>query len=216
MFTDLLVIPVWNAQTNGEFIDRIKDYSDDEKCNFTLDIATELLKRKHKGNIISAEVILTYATQHYFKNLSSKETKGKIYYQLGKLYEYKLPNFIKAYTCYEKYTLNTENGGSHSLLMKALILRDDFKFSDNLEKEYRYSLGEEDLGLRNDRLYEALASYIINIHYGNNDEAEKMKKRLKGIVKGEELFFLDFFIRKDNVRDVLTVPDKVLNYVNSL
>ncbi len=214
MFNDLLCIPVWNAETNGEFIRRIKGYNDDEKCTFTLEVTAELYKRNHKGNLISAEVILTYATQHYFNNLSSKEYKAKIYYLLGKLYEYKLEDFIKAYTCYEKYTLNTKNGGTHSLLMKALILRDGFKFSDHLEKEYRYSLGETDIGLKNDRFYEALASYIINTHYEKYDEAEKMKKRLKAIIKGDELFFLDLVFKKDDIPDSLTVPNKVLNYVN--
>ncbi len=216
MYRDLLTIPVWSAETNGEFFRRIRDLSDDEKCCHSIEVAEELAKRKGQANLISAQVILTYATQHYFENISSNEVKAKIYYALGKLYEYKFEDFIKAYTAYEKYTLNTENEGTHALLMKALILRDGFVFSDELEKEYRYSLGEIDLGLRSDRFYEALAAYIINTHYEKTEEAEKMKKRLKGILKGEELFFLDFFIRKDNVPDVLRVPKKVSDFVKSL
>ncbi len=216
MYKDLLKIPLWSAEINGKFFHRIRDFSDDEKCGFCVDVCENLLKRKSKGNIVSAEVILIYATQHYFNDVSTNESKAKVYYLLGKIYEYYLEDFIKAYTAYEKYTLNTENDGTHSLLMKALILRDGFVFSDELEKHYRYCLGETDLGLRNDRFYEALASYIISTHYGKDEEAEKMKKRLKGILKGDELFFLDFFIRKDNIPDSLTVPEKVIKYVNSL
>ncbi len=216
MYKDLLKVKFWNSETNGKFFHRIRDFSDDERCIFAVDVAEKLMKRGDNANTVSAEVILVYATQHYFENVTSKEVKAKVYYSLGKLYETYFDDYIKAYTAYEKYTLNTEDDGTHTILMKALILRDGFIYSEQLEKEYRYSLGEVDLGLRNDRFYEALASYIINIHYGNNDEAEKMKKRLKAIIKGDELFFLDLVFKKDDIPDSLTVPDKVIKYVNSI
>ncbi len=216
MYKDLFKIKFWDAETNGKFFSAIHECNDDEKCKFSIDVAQKLIKRGDDLNIVSAELILVYATQHYFQNISSKQIKADVYYLLGKLYEFYLEDFVKAYTAYEKYTLNTDNDGTHSLLMKALILRDGFTYSDQLEKEYRFSLAETDLGLRNDRFYESLASYIINIHYEKTDEAEKMIKRLKGILKGEELFFLDLVFRKDNIPDSLTVPYKVIEYVNSL
>ncbi len=216
MYKDLLKIKLWNAETNNNFFHRIRDFSNDEKCTFAVDVAEKLMKRGDNSNIVSAEVILVHATEHYFENVSSAESKAKVYYSLGKLYETHLEDYAKAYTAYEKYTLNTGNDCTHSLLMKALILRDGFVYSEQLEKEYRYSLGEVDLGLRNDRFYEALASYIINTHYEKDEEAEKMKKRLQGILKGDKFFFLDIVTKKDNIPDTLKIPQNVIDFVNSL
>ncbi len=216
MYKDLLKIKFWNSETNGKFFHRIRDFSDDERCNFAVDVAENLMKRGDNANTVSAEVILVYATQHYFENLASTQAKATVYFSLGKLYETYFQDYIKAYTAYEKYTLNTDNDGTHALLMKSLLLRDGFVYSEQLEKEYRHSLGEIDLGLRNDRFYEALASYIISTHYEKEEEAEKMKKRLKGILKGDELFFLDIVFKKDNIPDTLKVPQKAIDFVNSL
>lgn len=216
MIDKLLCIQNWTAETNGKFFIALKEYTNEEKCEITAKVAKELMKRGNKMNLVCAETILTYATQHFFE-VSDNNYKALVYYRLGQLYEHLLENFVKAYTAYEKYTLNnTENEGNHSILLRALILRDNFTYSDELEKEYRMSLGEYDLGLRNDRLYENLGTLIVAEHDGDTDTAEKIKKRLQAIVKADELFFLDLIFKKDTIPDSLKVPEKVISYIKAL
>ncbi len=216
MIDSLLAVKNWDAGTTGEFFKALKNYENEDKCIITANTARELMKRGTSNNISCAEVILTYATQRYF-DVCDTNYKAEIYYLLGQLYEHYSENFIKAYTYYEKYTLNnTINEGSHSILLRALILRDDFKYSEELEKELRYSYGEIDLGLRNDRLYENLGSLIVAQHENDEENIKKLTKRLKSIVKTDELFFLDLVFKKDTVPDALRVPQKVIKYINSL
>ncbi len=206
----------WNSKILGEFLKEINKsenaYTNEEKCNFVKETATELLKRGENANISSAENLLIYATQHYF-NGTEPQVKANIYYILGELYEKHKENFVRAYTYYEKYTLNNkENSGTHSLMLRALILRDDFKYSDELEKEFRMSLAETDLGLKNDRIYENIGRYIILQHEGNEEECEKVLKRLWGIVKTDELILPDLILKK-NLKDRVTVPQKVIDFI---
>ena len=218
MIETFLKNKTWNAKILGEFIKALNDvksaYTNEEKCAYVKEISTELLKRGGNSNISSAENLLIYATQHYF-NGTDNQLKADIYYHLGELYEKHKANFIRAYTYYEKYTLNNkEHGGTHSLMHKALILRDDFTYSDELEKEFRMSLAEADLGLKNDRIYENLGRYIILKHEGNEEESQKVLKRLLGIIKTDELIFPDLILKK-NLNDRVTVPMKVIEFIKA-
>lgn len=216
MINELLKKKRWNSQVIHDFLNILKDYPNEEKCEIVEEVGKELMKRGDDLSITAAEVILVYATQHYF-DVCDNNYKAIVYYQLGRLYENYLSNFIKAYTYYEKYTLNnTTNGGDHNILLKALILRDDFTYSDELEKEFRMSLAEADLGLRNDRLYEHLGSLIIANHEGDEERAKDCTTHLKNIIKGDEFFFLDLVLKKDTVPDTLNVPQKVVDYIKAL
>ena len=216
MINELLKKKKWNSQVIHDFLNFLKGCSNEEKCEIVVSVTKELMKRGDELSITAAEVILVYATQHYLA-VSDSNYKAIVYYQLGRLYENHIGNFIKAYTYYEKYTLNnTINGNDHSILLRALILRDDFTYSDELETEFRMSLAEADLGLRNDRLYEHLGSFIIANHEGDENRAKDCKKHLKNIVKGDEFFFLDLALRKDTVPDTLNVPQKVIAYIKEL
>ncbi len=206
----------WNNKIVGEFLKELgntdKGYTNEEKCSSVKETAKELLKRGGNGNISSAENLLIYATQHYFDG-TEPQLKADIYYILGELYEKHKENFVRAYTYYEKYTLNNkENSGIHSLMLKALILRDDFAYSDELEKEFRMSLAEADLGLKNDRIYENIGRFIILNHEGNTEECKKVIKRLWGIIKNDELLILDVITKKD-LKDRVSVPQKVKEFI---
>ena len=50
----------------------------------------------------------------------------------------------------------------------------------------------------------------------NGMQADELIKRLKAIVKADEVFFPDMLLKKDNIRDVLDVPKKVIDYINAL
>ena len=218
MIENFLKNKTWNSKVVGEFIKTLntteKNYTNEEKCSFIKQVAKELLKRSGNANISSAENILVYATQHYFENTET-QVKADIYYILGELYEKYKENFVRAYTFYEKYTLNNkEHSGTHSVMLRALILRDDFTYSDELEKEFRMSLSEGDLGFKNDRIYENLGRYIILNHEGNEEECKKVIKRLWGIVKTDELIFPDLILKK-NLSDRVTVPQKVVDFIKT-
>ncbi len=216
MFETFLKTKNWTPKIVGEFLKEIGSnkscHTNEEKCGYISATAKELLKRGGNSNISSAENLLIYATQHYFES-TEPQVKANIYYTLGELYEKHKENFVRAYTYYEKYTLNNkEHSGTHALMLKALILRDDFTYSDALEKEFRMSLAETDLGLKNNRIYENLGRYIILKHEGNNEECEKVMKRLWGIVKTDELIFPDLILKKD-LKDRVTVPQKVIDFI---
>lgn len=208
----------WNTKIVGEFLTELSKtentYTNEDKCGFISKTAKELLKRGGNANISSAENLLIYATQHYFDG-TEPQTKADIYYILGELYEKYKENFVRAYTYYEKYTLNNkENSGTHALMLKALILRDDFTYSDELEKEFRMSLAEWDMGLKNDRIYENLGRFIILNHEGNEEECKKVIKRLWGIIKTDELVVPDLIIKK-NINDRVKVPSKIKEFIYS-
>ena len=216
MTKEFLKTKTWNTKIVGDFLKELgkveNAYTNKEKCSFIKETAKELLKRGGNSNVSSAENLLIYATQHYFKG-TEPQTKADLYYILGKLYELHKENFVRAYTCYEKYTLNNkENSGTHSLMLRALILRDDFSYSDELEKEFRMSLAETDLGFKNDRIYENIGRYIILQQECNEEECKKVIKRLWGIIKTDELILPDLIIKK-NLNDRVKVPQKVIDFI---
>ena len=219
MIDKFLKNKTWNTKIVGEFIKALNDteytYTNEEKCAYIKETAKELLKRGGNSNISSAENLLVYATQHYFDG-TEPQIKADIYYILGELYEKSKENFVRAYTYYEKYTLNNkDNSGTHSLMLKALILRDDFTYSEELEKEFRMSLAEADLGHRNDRVYENLGRFIVLNYEDNEEECRKVMKRLWGIVKTAELIIPDFIFKKDFGDNKLAVPAKVLEFIKT-
>lgn len=212
MFENLLKVKIWNRATEEKFYEALSDYFDEDKCAYTNDVAKKLMKN---GNEHSAENILLYAIQNYNK-LDDKNDSAILYYTLGELYEKHYCNYQKAYECYREYgLLNTKFGGVPSLLVRALLLKDNFTYSDELEKELLRSYGEGDLGLRNDRFYETAANYLVAEHDGKTDLCEKYKKEIKGIVKADEIFVLDLFMKKDTVRDVLEIPAIAKAFIKS-
>lgn len=216
MLDGFLKIKHWDAQANGKFIDALNDYFDEDKCELTSQMAKELIKRGAKNDLVCAETLLVYATQHFF-DIEDTDKKALVYYTLGTLYETKFKDYIKAFTAYEKYALNnTKFGGTNALLMRMLMLRDGFKYSDDLEKYLVRSYAEPDLGLRCDRLYETIGNYIVAENEGKDELCEKYKKQINAIIKADEIFVLDFFLNKDNFRDVLELPDETKAFIKKL
>ncbi len=218
MIKNFLKTKNWTPKIVGEFLKEIGSnetcHTKEEKCAYISEAAKELLKRGGNANISSAENLLIYATQHYFEG-TDPQVKANIYYTLGNLYEKYKENFIRAYTYYEKYTLNNkEHSGTHSLMLKALILRDNFTYSEELEKEFRMSLSETDLGLKNDRIYENIGRYIILDHEGNVEECKKVIKRLWGIIKNDEILILDIITKKD-LKDRVKVPNIIQEFIKT-
>ncbi len=198
------------------FFKHLEDFENEEKCEIIAQTAKALMESGTQQDIFCAELIMVHATQHYMADCDP-DSKAKVYYLLGQLYELHIESFIKAYTYYEKYAINnTVNEGSHSILLRALILRDNFRYSEALENELLLSLSEYDLGERNDRLYETLGMLIVAKHKNDTKREEELTKKLKNIVKGDEFFFLDFVLTKEKSTVRLKVPQKVIDYIATL
>ncbi len=216
MLDEYLKIKKWSAADSFGFFDDLNDYFDEDKCEIICKMADELIKRGGKENCKFAGDLLIYATQHCF-DVEDTNIKATVYYRLGKLFEEKTPDYKKAYTYYGKYALNnTVNGNNAIILTRAILLRDNFTFSDELEKELLRSYGEPDLGLRQDRLYETIANYIVAKHYNKEEQAEKYRKQILAIYKADEIFVLDLFLKKDDIRDVLEIPEATTEFIESL
>lgn len=216
MINELLKGKVWNAKTNEAFFQLLKDYTDEEKCEIIFEVIPKILKKRDEESIASAEIILICATQQYF-NVESTHYKALVYYRLGEFYEGYKENFIKAYTYYKKYELNNVHfDGVHGVLLRALLLRDNFTYSEEMEKELNLSYGEIDIGLRKDRLYENIGTLIIAQRNGDEKTVEMLKKRIKSIVTADKYFFVDLVFRKDATPDYLKTPERLIEFVKQL
>ena len=175
MFSDLLRLKEWKTENIADFYSRLNNFFDEDKCEYTAFVANELMKKGDYRSFRTAEEILINAIRNYF-NVDDSNYKAKIYFTLGKLYE-NYEEYIKSFTYYEKYALNNNiHEGANSILLKIIILRDNFQYSDELEKLFLRSAGEYNLGLRNDRIYEDIAEYLILINKNKLEEAEEKKK----------------------------------------
>ncbi len=216
MINKLLKQKLWTTEIKDAFLEALNGYSDDEKCEIIFNATKNIMTHGNNMNLISAENILIYATQHFF-NVSDNKYKALIYYRLGELYEVYWQEYVKAYTNYKKYALNNnEYGGVHSLLLRIILLRDNFTYSEEMEKELKLSYGEADLGLRKDRIYENIGSLIVAQKEGNEEEIPKLIKRIKAIIKADEFFFVDLIFRKDTIMDNLKPPQALIDYINNL
>lgn len=216
MINELLKEKVWNSKCNERFFQYLKDFTNEEKCEIIYNIMPHIFKKGDDESIASAEIILICATQQYF-DVESTHYKALVYYRLGELYEGYKENFIKAYTAYKKYELNNVSfGGVHGILLRILLLRDDFTYSEEMKKELNLSYGETDLGLRKDRLYENIGTLIIAQRNNDEETIEMLKKRIKSIIKADEYFFLDLVFRKDATPDYLKTPERLINYIKTL
>ena len=129
----LLVFCALNAQTTSE--QYLKDFTNEEKCEIIYNIMPHIFKKGDDESIASAEIILICATQQYF-DVESTHYKALVYYRLGELYEGYKENFIKAYTAYKKYELNNVNfSGVHGILLRIILLKDNFTYSEEMENE---------------------------------------------------------------------------------
>ena len=95
-------------------------------------------------------------------------------------------------------------------------MRDKFKYSEDLEDLFLKATDEYNLGLRNDRIYEDIAEYLILLNKNKFEKAEEKKKDLKALVKYGQLPLLDIVLRKDSVFNALSVPEEVIEFVKNL
>lgn len=138
------------------------------------------------------------------------------FYSLAKYFE-ENKDYNKSLECYKKYfSENPSIEGENKTLLKINLLKNNFTYSEEIKNLLLNSYGEYDLGLRNDRIYENIAEYLILINENKIEKAEAKKKDLKALLKYGQLPLLDIIIRKDNVFNALDVPVEVVNFIKKL
>lgn len=203
-------------QAFKKIIEELNDFFDEDKCAVVLEISNDLLKRNDGDCTDFAKELLSYTEEHFF-NFDDNGLKAEIYLALARIYEEKIGNFQKAYEYYDKYSrFNTKYGNTACILVKSLLLKDGFTYSDELEKQLIRSYGEPDLGLRTDRFYETAANYLVAKNNKKNELSKRYRDELLSIEKADELMFLDVFFKKDDVRDILTIPDIAKIFLKAL
>ena len=215
MFSDLLELREWQTQNVADFYNRLKPFSNEVKREQALFVAQELSKKGDLKIFRTAEEILIYAIAN-FCDPEDTNQKAKIYFVLGQLCESK-KLYGQSFNYFEKYKINNNiYEGANSILLKIMLLRDNFKYSEKLEEIFLAAAGEYNLGLRNDRVYEDIAEYLILLNKNKTEKAEEKKKELKALVKYGQLPLLDIVIRKDSVFNALSVPDAVIRFVEKI
>lgn len=215
MFSDLLALKEWKTENIADFYNRLSIFSNEIKCDYTVSVANELIRKNSIHHYKVAEEILINAIRNYFE-VEDLNYKAKIYFSLGYLYEIQ-KKYINSFTYYEKYKINNNiYEGANSILLKIIILRDKFKYSEDLEDLFLKATGEYNLGLRNDRIYEDIAEYLILLNKNKFEKAEEKKKDLKALVKYGQLPLLDIVLRNDSVFNALSVPEEVIEFVQKL
>ena len=121
MFSDLLSLKEWKTENIADFYNRLSIFSNEDKCDYTVSVANELIKKNNIHYYKVAEEILINAIRNYFE-LENSNYKAKIYFCLGYLYEIQ-KKYINSFTYYEKYKLNNNiYDGSNSILLKIIIV----------------------------------------------------------------------------------------------
>ena len=138
------------------------------------------------------------------------------FYSLAKYFE-ENKDYNKSLEYYQKYfSENPSIEGENKTLLKINLLKNNFTYSEEIKNLLLNSYGEYDLGLRNDRIYENIAEYLILINENKIEKAEEKKKDLKALLKYGQLPLLDTIIRKDSVFNALDVPVEVVNFIEKL
>ena len=138
------------------------------------------------------------------------------FYSLAKYFE-ENKDYNKSLEYYKKYfSENPSVEGENKILLKINLLKNNLTYSEEIKKLLLNSYGEYDLGLRNDRIYENIAEYLILINENKIEKAEEKKKDLKALLKYGQLPLLDIIIRKDSVFNALDVPGEVVKFIEKL
>ena len=138
------------------------------------------------------------------------------FYSLAKYFE-ENKDYNKSLEYYQKYfSENPSIEGENKTLLKINLLKNNFTYSEEIKNLLLNSYGEYDLGLRNDRIYENIAEYLILINENKIEKAEAKKKDLKALLKYGQLPLLDIIIRKDSVFNALDVPIEVVDFIEKL
>lgn len=213
MFETLLSVKSWSSETVGEFLRSVEYYPDCDRGRYTVDVAREILARGGDGNVHSAAVISEYALNNCGK--MPTETKAVLYSILASINEKELSDYAEAYRLSLLWKeLSSGVVGADVSLVRNILMRDRFAYSEALRRHLNDSYGDFDLGYRTDRLYEALAEYVIALNDGDEAKTVRQRKRINGIITADETILPDFFLKPDATPERLNVPTFVREYAH--
>lgn len=210
-----LAAKIWDSEVIGKFYRALKALPDEEKCDCTVFVAQTLSKRGGNENTAAAAAILQYALANY-KNITL-EAKARLHWALGLVLENDFRDYDAAYEQYILWRdLKSSVSGANIALTRCILLRDQFVYSEELEDCLVKSYADGDLGLREERLYEAIAQYIIFSHKDNTLKKNEYKTYAQAIVKADENFLPDFVFKQDGIKDKLNVTQKTRIFVKQM
>lgn len=216
MVEQFLKIRKWTPKIFSDLFSYLDHLNSNEQCNVIFRITERLIENDSCDDNKAAEEMLIFTSENYLAS-AENNAKALIFYRLGELYEKCFEDYSTAFDYYKAYeSHNTEFDNVNSLLLRAILLRDNFTYSEEMENYLKLSYGEINLGLRNDRIYEHIGSLLVARKNGDEKMCETYTKRIKAIVKAEDAIIPDLLMRKDTVRDTLTVPKKVYRFVELL
>ena len=216
MVEQFLKIRKWTPKIFSDLFSYLDHLDSNEKCKVIFRITERLVESNSCDDNKTAEELLIFASENYLASANG-DAKALIFYRLGQLYEKCFEDYSTAFEYYKMYAShNTEFDNVNSLLLRAILLRDDFIYSEEMENYLKLSYGEINLGLRNDRIYEHIGSLLVARKNGDEKMCEIYTKRIKAIVKAEDAIIFDLLMRKDTVRDTLMVPKKVFDFIDAL
>lgn len=216
MIEQFLKIRKWTPKIFSDLFSYLDHLDSNEKCKVIFRITERLVESNSCDDNKTAEELLIFASENYLASANG-DAKALIFYRLGQLYEKCFKDYNSAFEYYKMYAShNTEFDNVNSLLLRSILLRDDFTYSEEMENYLKLSYGEINLGLRNDRIYEHISSLLVARKNGDEKMCETYTKRIKAIVKAEDAIIFDLLMRKDTVRDTLTVPKKVFDFIDAL
>ena len=138
------------------------------------------------------------------------------FYSLAKYFE-ENKDYNKSLEYYKNYFFeNPSIEGKNKTLLKITLLKDNFKYSEEIKQLLLNSYGEYDLGLRNDRIYENISEYLMFTNENNSEKAEEKKKDLKALLNYGQVPLLDVIIRKDSIFNALDIPCEVVDFIKNL
>ncbi len=206
---------VWDSEVIGKYYKALQRMPDEEKCDCTIFVAQTLHKRGDKSNLSAAQEVLAYGIDSYTD--ISKETKARMHWALGRVLEEAFNDYENAYSQYEAWEkLDSNIKGSYAALIRCLLLKSNLTYSNELEQLVIKGGGEGYVGNKEDRLYEAIAWYLV---YANKNDEKKMKEYrgyAQAILKADENFLIDYLFNSDAEKDRLNIPQKVKIFVKEM
>ena len=216
MIQAFLAIKTWDNNTIGKFYGYLGKLSDEDKCASTVFVAQALQKRGGKENLDAAEAILLYAADNHTAG-ATLETRARLHWALGDIYEKSMLDYEHAVRQYKLWRdLNSPVSGANIALARAVMLRDNFEYTKELEEYLLAGFGEGDLASRTDRLYEAIGNYIVSSFYGSAGLCKTYRSQAQSIVKADDGFLADFALHIQGFDDKLDVPQKTRIYIKQM
>jgi ATP/maltotriose-dependent transcriptional regulator MalT len=189
------------------------DFSRSQYCRL---LANELSKKKTEGATLCSFKLLEHAMEQYpnagaSERCSCLQLMGNIWFSEG---EYK-----KAYEFFCQWKEMSQAmyvglRGQYMELLKSILLKDNFTFSEELSDIYPFALEELSLPMRFAKLYLLVAQMVLAKAKSDMTLVDTARMQAIEIVeKAAGPSALEEAYSKNKLKDTIDVPKALLNYI---